>query len=152
MNKKEKEELLLRKGELKKELSEVTDAQQQKISRAKAKYKEQIDALVAAWTKVRSMEEISQQLRDAEVPCTMVPTLDQVCNDPHLLSREMIIDVEQLVSGKVKAPGSVFKLSKTPGDVKLPAPFLGEHNYEIYSGMLGYSEMELRKLADEGVI
>ena len=116
------------------------------------KYKTEIDALVAEWTKTRSMEEIVNQLKDIEVPCSMVPTFDQVCNDPQLLSREMIIEVEQTVSGKVKTPGSLFKLSKTPGDVKFPAPFLGEHNLEVYSGILGYTEQEIAQLVNAGII
>lgn len=116
------------------------------------KYKGQIDNLVAEWTKVRSMEEIVNQLKNIDVPCSMVPSFDQVCNDPHLLSREMIVEVEQLISGKVKTPGSLFKLSKTPGDVKFPAPFLGEHNFEVYSGMLGYTEQEINDLANDGIV
>ena len=116
------------------------------------KYKEQIDAMVEAWTKTKTVEEILQKLRDAHVPCTMVPTYDQVCNDPQLLSREMIIEVEQPLSGKVKTPGSLFKLSKTPGNVKYSAPRLGEHNLEVYAGILGYTEQEIARFASEGVI
>jgi CoA:oxalate CoA-transferase len=116
------------------------------------KYKPQIDALVGEWTSTRTSEEIVAALKQIEVPCSLVPTFDQVCNDAQLSSRDMIIEVEQLVSGLVKVPGSVFKLSKTPGDIKFPAPILGEHNAEIYSNMLGYSEEEMNALADEGIV
>ena len=116
------------------------------------KHREEIDAVIKEWTKVRSVEEILSQLKDADIPCSMVPTFDQVCHDPQILHREMVVEVEQLVSGKVKAPGSVFKLSKTPGDVKFPAPFLGEHNLEVYSGLLGYTEQEITQLSKDGVI
>jgi CoA:oxalate CoA-transferase len=116
------------------------------------KYKEQIDAVVEAWTKTRSVEEILNKLRNAHVPCSMVPTYDQVCNDPQLLSRDMIIEVEQPLSGKVKTPGSLFKLSRTPGNVRYAAPRLGEHNLEVYSGILGYTETEIAELANDGVI
>jgi crotonobetainyl-CoA:carnitine CoA-transferase CaiB-like acyl-CoA transferase len=64
----------------------------------------------------------------------------------------MIIEVEQLVSGMVKVPGSVFKLSKTPGNVGFSAPFLGEHNAEVYSRVLGYTEQEINDLTNEGII
>ena len=115
-------------------------------------HRDEIDAMVSEWTKTKSVKEILNALTNVSVPCSLLPTFDEVANDPQLLSREMIVEVEQPISGKVKVPGSVFKMSKTPGDVKLPAPFLGEHNYEIYCEMLGYSEREVRKLADEGVI
>jgi CoA:oxalate CoA-transferase len=116
------------------------------------KYRDEIDALVTAWTRTKSAEEIVTILKSVEVPCVRVPTFDEVCNDPQLKSREMIINVEQTVSGKIKVPGSVFKLSRTPGDVSSPAPYLGEHNSEVYSDMLGYSEQEIADLANNGII
>ena len=64
----------------------------------------------------------------------------------------MITQVEQTVSGKVTIPGSLFKLSKTPGDIKFPAPYLGEDNHKILSGMLGYTEKEIEQLAEDGVV
>ena len=60
------------------------------------------------------------------------PAFDEVCNDPQL-SRNMIIEVEQTISGKVKVPGSLFKMSKTPGNIQYPAPLLGENNQDILS-------------------
>jgi CoA:oxalate CoA-transferase len=116
------------------------------------KYKDQIDALVTEWTKTKGAEEIVNLLKDVDVPCVKVPTFDEVCNDPQLISRGMITEVEQAVSGKVKVPGTPFKLSRTPGDLNFAAPYLGEHNQEIYSNMLGYNEQEITKLADDGII
>lgn len=116
------------------------------------KYKEQIDTIVGEWTKTRTVNEIVNQLQVIEIVCSPVPSFDQVCNDPHLISREMIIEVEQPVSGKVKTPGSLFKLSKTPGNINFPAPTLGEHNLEIYSTLLGHTEEEISQLSKEGVI
>ncbi|MCX7912884.1 MAG: CoA transferase, partial [Dehalococcoidales bacterium] len=118
----------------------------------RVKYRKEIDEAITAWTKDRTTEEIMRILGAADVPCTRLPEFDEVCNDPQLISRDMIIEVEQTLSGKVKVPGSLFKLSRTPGNVRYPAPILGEHNYEILSGMLGLSEEEINELANEGVI
>jgi crotonobetainyl-CoA:carnitine CoA-transferase CaiB-like acyl-CoA transferase len=116
------------------------------------KHKAEIDALVAEWTKKRLAADIVEELKKIDVPCSMVPSFDQVCNDAQLLSRDMIIEVEQLVSGPVRVPGSVFKLSKTPGNVKFPSPFLGEHNTDVYTEVLGLTEQEISDLANEGII
>jgi CoA:oxalate CoA-transferase len=116
------------------------------------KYKTQIDAIVGDWTKTKTVAEIVKLLSDHEIPCSPVPSLDQVANDPQLIERDMIIEVEQELSGKVKVPGSIFKMSKTPGNVKLRSPILGEHNHEIYSGLLGYSEEKLAQLSEEDII
>ena len=119
---------------------------------ARVKIPDEVDNLVETWTKTLSTAEVVNRCNKADIPCTAIPSFEQVANDPQLLSRQMIVEVEQAVSGKVKVPGSVFKMSETPGEPDHCAPFLGEHNYEVYSGLLGYSEQEIRKLDDEGII
>jgi CoA:oxalate CoA-transferase len=111
-------------------------------------HKDEIDAAISAWTKTLTTEEILAILEKADVPCTLLPTYDQVCNDKQLLSRNMIVEVDQVLSGKVKVPGSLFKMSKTPGDVKAPAPYLGQHNREVLSEFLGYSDEEIAQFSD----
>jgi CoA:oxalate CoA-transferase len=115
------------------------------------KYKVEIDALVGQWTQTRTVAEILDSLKKADVPCSAVPDFKQVCNDPQIHNREMVIEVDQL-SEKVKAPGSVFKFSRTPGNIKYPAFALGEHNLDIYGGMLGFTKEELDQLSRDGVI
>ena len=121
-------------------------------AKERVKNREDVNAILSEWTKERTMAAAVRELSNARVACSEVPTFDQVANDPQLLSREMIVEVEQPLSGKLKVPGSVFKLSKTPGDPTPPAPRLGQHNYEVYSGLLGYSEQEIKKLGDDGII
>ena len=116
------------------------------------KYRDQLDPLIENWTQTKTVQEIIAALKKENVPCSQVPSYDQVCNDPQLLSREMIIEVEQPLSGKVKTPGSLFKLSRTPGNVNYPAPRLGENNLEVFSGLLGYDEPALSRLKVEGII
>lgn len=112
----------------------------------------EIDAMVEEWTKTKTSEEVVAMLKAVDVPCSIVPTYDQVCNDPQLLSRNMVIEVEQALSGKVKTPGSLFKLTRTPGNLNYPAPRLGENNREIYSGTLGYSPADLDAFVKDGII
>ena len=64
----------------------------------------------------------------------------------------MIVEVEQPVSGKVKLSGSVYKMSKTPGNRKMRVPEVGEHNEEIYRGFLGIDAEEIKKLEEEKLI
>jgi CoA:oxalate CoA-transferase len=118
----------------------------------RVKNQHEVIAFVEEWTKNKTIEEILTILKNARIPCSPVPTYDEVVNDPQLLAREMIVEIEQPLSGKLKCVGSVYKMSKTPGGLKAPAPLIGEHNFEIFSGMLGYSDSEIRRLADEGII
>jgi CoA:oxalate CoA-transferase len=116
------------------------------------KYKDEVETVISEWTKTRTKAEVVNELNNAEVACSQVLTIDEAANDPQLLSRDMIIEVEQPISGNLKVPGPVFKLSETPGNASSPAPFLGQHNYEVYSNLLGYSEQQVRKLEDDGII
>jgi CoA:oxalate CoA-transferase len=115
-------------------------------------HRDEIDAVITEWTKTKNSDAIVNILKESDVPCTKLPTFSEVCNDPQLISRNMIIEVEQAVSGKVKVPGSLFKMSKTPGNIQYPAPFLGENNQEILAELAGYSEEEITQLSNEGVI
>jgi crotonobetainyl-CoA:carnitine CoA-transferase CaiB-like acyl-CoA transferase len=111
-----------------------------------------VDGLVQAWCKEKTVEEVFAILKKFGVPCSPLPTFDQVANDPHLLSRDMIVEVDQPVSGKVKLIGSVYKMSKTPGDRKKRVADVGEHNEEIYGGLLGIDAQEMQMLKKESVI
>jgi len=115
-------------------------------------YWQEIDVIVEEWTKTRDVKEIVSLLKESDLPCSPVPAFDEVANDPQLRSREMVIEVEQLISGNLKVPGSVFKLSETPGEARYSAPFLGEHNYEIYSEFLGYCYTEISQLTEDGIL
>jgi CoA:oxalate CoA-transferase len=147
----------------------ITDPQWQKVLQAmgredlmseerystrekRTKNMEEVDGLVQAWCKEKTVEEVFAILKKYGVPCSPLPTFDQVATDPHLLSREMIVEVEQPVSGKVKLSGSVYKMSKTPGDRKQRVPAVGEHNEEVYGRLLGIDAQEIKKLKDESII
>ena len=118
----------------------------------RTKNMEEVDALVQDWLKDMAAEDAIAALKKFNVPCSPLPTFDEVANDPHLLSREMLVEVDQPVSGKVKLIGSVYKMSKTPGDRKMRVPDVGEHNEDIYGGLLELSADELEKLKADSVI
>jgi crotonobetainyl-CoA:carnitine CoA-transferase CaiB-like acyl-CoA transferase len=118
----------------------------------RAKNMEEVEALVHAWSKNKSVEEILSILKEAGVPCSPLPSFDQVAHDPHLLSREMIVEVDQPISGKVKLTGSVYKMSKTPGNRRKGVPAAGENNEEIFHQFLGMEAQEIQKLKEEGII
>lgn len=112
----------------------------------------ELDSIVAAWVKDRTVAEVRQMLDAAELPCAPIMDTGQIVNDPHMKNREMTVEVEQLLSGPLKMPGTIFKMSETPGDPYLPAPFLGENNAEVYSGLMGYSDDKIDELAALEVI
>ncbi len=77
-------------------------------------------------------------LEAAGVPCAPINTVDKIVNDPQIKSRDMIVEVEHPVAGHLKMPGVPIKMSASPGEVKTPAPLLGQHTNELLQEMLGW--------------
>jgi CoA:oxalate CoA-transferase len=147
----------------------ITDPQWQKVLQAmkredligeqryatresRTKNMQEVDSLVQGWCKEKTVGEVFAILKQSGVPCSPLPTFDQVASDSHLLSRDMIVEVEQPISGKVKLSGSVYKMSKTPGDRTKRIPEVGEHNQEIYGVLLGIDPQQIQRLKEEKVI
>ncbi|AJY75970.1 CaiB/BaiF CoA transferase family protein [Paenibacillus beijingensis] len=93
-----------------------------------------------------------EKLEQAGVPGGPINTYDQAINDPHVLERDMVMEVEHPAAGKTKMLGIPGKMSKTPGKIRRTAPLLGEHTEEILGQYLGLSEEDIRMLRHEEVI
>ena len=104
------------------------------------------------WVKTKTVEEVVDTLADARVPVAPVHRMDEVFQDPQILAREMIVEIEHPQAGMVKMPNFPVKFSETPGEVATPAPLLGQHNEEILAELLGYNREEVDKLKEEGIL
>jgi crotonobetainyl-CoA:carnitine CoA-transferase CaiB-like acyl-CoA transferase len=89
---------------------------------------------------------------DLGMPCAPAYYASESTKDPQILVRDMIVEVNHLILGKIKACNFPVKLSETPGRVTSAAPFLGQHQKEIITGLLGYSQEEFEQLVQEGVV
>ncbi|HZG80263.1 MAG TPA: CoA transferase [Brevibacillus sp.] len=90
-------------------------------------------------------------LDEAGVPSSPIYSYDQALNDPHIRSREMVIEYEHPLAGKIQSLGFPAKMSRTPGQVKRPAPLLGQHTKEVLEE-LQYSEETIRELEEKKII
>ena len=113
---------------------------------------EQIHEIVGEWVATLTLADVQAALDRCGVPATKVYATSDVLADEHYAAREQVVDVPSEQHGTLPQPGIVPRLSATPGGVKHRAPTLGEHNREIYGGMLGCSDAELDQLAAEGAI
>ena len=118
------------------------------------KHRHRIDPLVEDWAAGHTVDEALEKLEKARIPCSPVRNLDEVVDDPHVRSENMIeyVDMEEPGLSKLPISGIQAKLSKTPGRVKTRAPKVGEHNDEIYRGLLGYDKVLLDELKEKAVI
>jgi crotonobetainyl-CoA:carnitine CoA-transferase CaiB-like acyl-CoA transferase len=90
-------------------------------------------------------------LEAADVPSGPVLELDQVYQHPQVRARQMDIEIEHPIAGRVHAIGFPVKYSATPGQVYRPAPLLGQHTFAVLR-KLGLGEEQCRQLEEDGVI
>jgi len=99
----------------------------------------------------RPVQDWVEDLQQVNVPCGPINDLADVFSDPQLLHRQMYQEMPHPTLGTIKQTGLPIKFSLTPGGLDRHPPLLGEHNQEILEG-LGYSEADIRRLAEESVI
>jgi formyl-CoA transferase len=87
----------------------------------------------------------------AEVTAAPVYDIDQFMTDPHVIAREILVDLPDAEIGRLPTYNVVPRLSATPGRLRRPAPALGEHTAEVL-GALGLDRAALQALAADGVI
>lgn len=105
-----------------------------------------------SWAASRKVDEIVKVLSENSVPAAPIYQIDRTLEDPHVEARGIIQAVEHPTAGTVRSPRFPVVMSKTPGTLRRPAPQLGQHNDEILTQILGYTEEQVSDLRKEGVI
>jgi formyl-CoA transferase len=120
---------------------------------ARVKHRDEVDAMVAAWTGQHDCATVVAQLNENGIPSGPIYTSEDIAKDPHYREREAITDVwiPELESA-LAMQGIIPKFSATPGSIRWTGPKLGSHNDEVYQGLLDLPESELAGLRAEGVI
>ena len=114
--------------------------------------RDEVAAIIQRWTEQRPKAEVVRTLSTAGVPAAPVNNVTEMVADPQVQAREMFVELDHPTYGKVKTTGTPLKLSETPGRVRWLAPQPGEHNEEVFVGLLGYSKDDLARWRGEGVI
>jgi CoA:oxalate CoA-transferase len=112
----------------------------------------ELNQLITVWTQEHTAAEINDLALAHGVPCSLVRSVKDLVEDEQLAFRNFWQEVDHPLAGKLKYPGSPFRLSATPSKIERTAPLLGEHNEKVYCGMLGYSRQDLVRLRQAGII
>ena len=97
----------------------------------------------------RTNEEWLGILDEAGVPAMVVNTLDTLFTDPQLTATGFWKVIEHPTEGTLRTPDVAATYSRTPGEIRLPQPRLGEHSVEVLREA-GYDEAEIRAMLDSG--
>ncbi len=90
-------------------------------------------------------------LQQAGVAAFPVLNIEGQFLDRHYQERKIYAEIEHPLVGTETIFGIPWKLSRTPGKIRHPAPSLGEHNTYVLNKLLGFSLEEIKKLTEEKV-
>ena len=101
----------------------------------------------------QTAEEVFAAAEKIPVPCGICYEQTEVAHDPQVKAMEMLTEVPSPdESDNVLVTSPPIAMSETPLKIERSYPAIGQHNEEIYCGLLGYSREDLAKLKEEGVI
>ena len=112
---------------------------------------DELEDKVTAWTRERPAKEVMTTLQAAGIDAGVVQNFEDLNRDPQLAHREHFREVEHPVIGKHLCEMMAMRFSETPGNIRAPAPCLGEHGEYVYRELLGMSADEYAALEKEGV-
>jgi CoA:oxalate CoA-transferase len=118
----------------------------------RTKNRETLIRILTEETMQKTAKEWADIFEREGIPYSPVNNIKQICEDPHIKFRNMLVEIEQTGMGSLKIAGSPFHLSETPGRVYHGAPSLGEHTEEILTSVLRMPRPEILSLRKEGVI
>ncbi len=112
-----------------------------------------LDPIVREWVASQTAEEVMAAGEKIPVPCGICHTQTEVAHHPQVKAREMLTEVTSPDGkSKVLVSGIPLRMSETSLKIERSFPAIGQHNQEIYCGLLGYSHEDLARLEKEGVI
>ena len=122
--------------------------------RARGIHQDELDTIIGQWAAIRQPGEIIETLSAAGVIAGPINTVAEVVHDPQFLARGMLVEhFDERIGRNVLGPGVVPVLSESPGGVRFAgSAWPGQHNIEVYSGLLGLNQTAIDELTEQGVL
>jgi formyl-CoA transferase len=112
----------------------------------------ELDGRIAAWSATQHADDLLERLHGAGVPAGRIFRAADMLADPHFAAREAIVRLPHPDFGELPMHNVAPKLSGTPGRVRSVGPELGEHNDDVWGGLVGLSAADRTRLHDAGII
>ena len=110
-----------------------------------------LDAEIDRWSSARGHYEAMFLLQRAGVPAGAVLTIPELMADPHFRARGAWVEQTHVDAGTWEMEAPPWKLSRTPGGIRLSAPGFAEHNSYVFRDVLHLDDEYIARLYAEGV-
>jgi len=110
-----------------------------------------LDHIVEEWTINFTADEVMDKMQAAGVPAGKVHSLQGIVEDPQLRHRDYYRSLQHPEIGEYEALTPSYILSRTPAELRLPFPCLGEHTEYVCRELLGMPDEEFAELLIDNV-
>ena len=119
---------------------------------ARKENEDTLEELITAWTQERSADEVTRSLQ--QVGIAAYPSLDgkDMLANPQVAARRFFVELEHPEVGKRRHLGIPWKMSRTPCEIRRPAPCLGQDTDYVLGDLLGLSREDIASLRAKEVL
>jgi formyl-CoA transferase len=119
---------------------------------ARGANQKELDDKVGAWTSTLSTKDVLKLMDEKGVPAGQIYRAPEMLDDPHFKARDAIVTTKHPYFGDLRMQNVAPKLSHTPGGIRSPSPEMGQHNDDVYGGLLGLDSAKIAALRTAKVI
>ena len=113
-------------------------------------FRTKVEPRIIEWFSNYTRQELVDGL-SAQVPLSPIKNIKEAVEDPQINARGMIVDIPHHESS-IRMYGQPIKMSKTPAEMRLGAPRVGENNVELMKEFFGLTAEQAEELKSKGVI
>lgn len=111
-----------------------------------------IEAIVGEWVARFDADELVAMLARAEVPCGKIATVGELIENPQIVHRKQIVEVDHPKVGRFPMANSPIRMSQTRRDSHKAAPSIGADNYTVLRDWLNCSREDVEKLVEAKIV
>ncbi|CAI7569303.1 unnamed protein product [Penicillium manginii] len=118
----------------------------------RVQHRADIDGMIESTTQKKTTKQWLDLFEGSGMPYAAVNDIQGTLNHEHVQARGMVTEVDHPACGPIKLVNTPIKYSEATPGVRTPPPTLGQHTDEILGGILEYSEADIARLKEEGVL
>jgi crotonobetainyl-CoA:carnitine CoA-transferase CaiB-like acyl-CoA transferase len=119
---------------------------------ARKQHEDELEAIVAAWTRTQPGAAVEACLQALGVPAHVVAGTDEFVQDPQLHARQHFVRLPHPLMGETVFESARYQLTDTPAQYERPAPTFGRDNERVLAEFLGYDAARIAELREKGVL
>jgi len=131
--------------------ADMIDDPRYRTNADRVRHRDEVNDIVAAWVADRTRDEVLRVFDDGGVTASPVYDIRDVIADPHVVEREVLVDLADDDLGRATHHNILPRLSRTPGVFRRPAPRLGEHT-DALLGECGFGRDKIQDMKSKGLI